>query len=234
MAFSMTDMSLEERFAGLDVDKARFVSKVYSGLTFSLMIATIACIVGIQWFQTMPRPQLKTTMIILIVAEVALLLITSFMRLKGTIGWVALFSIVTLSGLTLAPTIMYYNQIGPSGTVAAATALTGIIFLTLTGYVRYSGKDFSYLGGFLWMGTIALVLTGLASLFLPGFGAAVHYWRACIGALIFSGWILFDTSAVTRQYYREENVVGAILALYLDILNLFIYLLQIVGNRDRH
>jgi FtsH-binding integral membrane protein len=60
----------------------------------------------------------------------------------------------------------------------------------------------------------------------------VSYWYSCIGALIFSGWILFDTSAVTRQYYQENNVPGAVLMLYVDILNLFLFLLRILSNRS--
>ncbi|HYG77107.1 MAG TPA: Bax inhibitor-1 family protein [Planctomycetota bacterium] len=229
MAF--TDMSLEERFAGLDDHKARFVSKVYSGLTVSLVVAAIACVLGIGWFNSMPRPTAMGIFKILMICEVVLLLIASFVRLSGPLAWAMLFGIVSLSGVTLAPILIFYERIAGVGTIAAAIGLTGTIFLTLTAYVRYSGKDFSYLGGFLWMATIALILTGLASIFFPAFGQAVHYWKACIGALIFSGWILFDTSAVTRQYYREDNVVGAILTLYLDIVNLFIYILQILGNR---
>jgi FtsH-binding integral membrane protein len=76
-----------------------------------------------------------------------------------------------------------------------------------------------------------VILTGLAFLFWPS--AELSYWRACIGALIFCGWILFDTSAVTRTYYRDNNVVGAILALYVDILNLFLLLLQILSGKRR-
>jgi FtsH-binding integral membrane protein len=110
--------------------------------------------------------------------------------------------------------------------------LTAAIFLTLTAYVRWSGKNFSYLGGFLMVATVGLFLAGLLFLFFPSANAS--YFMAWIGALVFSGWILYDTSAVTRQYYQSGNVVGAILALYLDILNLFLMLLRILsGNRSR-
>jgi len=228
MALSLTDMSLEERFASLDDEKSRFVSKVYSGLTLSLIVSTICCALAIPWFQSM-GPNMYGTWMVLSIVELVLVLIASFVRLSGPMGWAILMAFVACSGATLAPVILHYKHIGGEGTIAAALGLTAGIFLTLTAYVRYSGKDFSYLGGFLWMATIGLIITGLALMFFPS--ANVSYWRACIGALIFCGWILFDTSAVTRQYYRDNNVVGAILNLYLDIINLFLYLLQILNRR---
>ena len=106
-----------------------------------------------------------------------------------------------------------------------------MIFLGLTAYVRITGKNFSYLGGFLWMATIALMLTGFALMFFGG--ATAQYIYACVGAVLFSLWILYDTSAVTRQYYQANDVVGAVLNLYLDILNLFLFLLQILSGRSK-
>lgn len=230
MALSLTNMSLEERFASLDDEKARFVSKVYSGLTVSLLVSAVCCALAIPWFQAM-GPQMYGAWMVLSIVQLVLVLVASFARLSGPLGWAVLMAFVACSGATLAPVLIHYSKYAGQGTVAAALGLTGGIFLTLTAYVRYSGKDFSYLGGFLWMATIGLIITGIALMFFPS--ANVSYWKACIGALIFCGWILFDTSAVTRQYYRENNVVGAILNLYLDIINLFIYLLQILSDRRR-
>lgn len=231
MALSLTDMSLEERFAALDDDKARFVSKVYSGLTLSLILAAAVCGLGLAWFSSMPPAQMVATWKTLWWIELAIILVACFARLSGPFGWIVLMAFVSITGLTLAPVLMVYEKLAGASTIAVALGFTAAIFLTLTAYVRYSGKDFSYLGGFLWMGTIGLILTGLALWIWPS--ANVSYWRACIGALIFCGWILFDTSAVTRQYYRDNNVVGAILNLYVDILNLFLFLLQILSGKRR-
>ncbi len=230
MALSLTDMSLDERFASLDDEKSRFVSKVYSGLTASLIVSAVCCALAIPWFKSM-GPNMYGTWMVLSIVELVLVLIASFARLSGPLGWAVLMAFVACSGATLAPVLIHYGKFAPPGTVAMALGLTAGIFLTLTAYVRYSGKDFSFLYGFLWMGLIGLLISGIALIFFPS--ANVSYWRACIGALMFCGWILFDTSAVTRQYYRENNVVGAVLNLYLDIINLFIFLLQILGDRRR-
>jgi uncharacterized protein len=225
-----TSMSLDERFGALDDEKARFVSKVYGGLTFSLMLATVACVAAIAWFSSMPQSQVYGIWKVLRFVELGLVIASMFIRLNGPFGWAFVMSFVTVTAVTLAPILMIYERIAGVGTIAGALGLTGAIFLTLTGYVRYSGKDFTYLGGFLCMATIGLLLTGLALMFFPS--ANVSYWYSCIGALIFSGWILFDTSAVTRQYYHDDNVPGAVLMLYVDILNLFLFLLRILSNRS--
>lgn len=231
MALSLTDMSLEERFAALDDDKARFVSKVYTGLTLSLVLAAACCSVGLAWFSRMAPADMVATWRMLWWIELAIILVAVFARMQGTLGWILLTAFVAITGITLAPVLLIYEKLAGASTIAVALGFTAAIFLTLTAYVRYSGKDFSYLGGFLWVGTIALILTGIGLMIWPH--ANVSYWRACIGALIFCGWILFDTSAVTRQYYRDNNVPGAILNLYVDILNLFLFILQILGGRRR-
>lgn len=239
MAFALNNMSLDERFAALDDEKARFVSKVYSGLTLSLAVAAVSCGISIALFNKMPPQEVRGIFTIMCIVELVMIVGSMFIRMTGPFGWAFLLSFVTVTGVTLAPVLMIYARppadapMSNSGTatIAAALGLTATIFLTLTAYVRWSGKDFSYLGGFLWMATIGLIVTGIGLMFFNY--ETVNYIRACIGALIFCGWILFDTSAVTRQYYRDNNVVGAVLTLYLDILNLFMFLLQILGNRRR-
>ena len=231
MALTMNRMSFDERFAALDDDMARFVSKVYSGLTYSLIIATAVCALSMSAFEHMEPEARNGAWITLLLMEGALVLGSIFIRLRGVFGWIFLSAFVAVTGAALGPVLLMYQKASGTATIAAALGLTATIFLTLSAYVRYSGKDFSYIGGFIWMATIGLIVSGLALMFFPS--PAVSYFRACIGALIFCGWILYDTSAVTRQYYRDNNVVGAILALYVDILNLFMFLLEIFGGNRR-
>ena len=232
MAFSANDISFDERFAALDDHQARFVSKVYSGLTASLVVAAVSCAAGVEMFHHMDRQQVHGIMLGFLVLEVIMVLGLMFVRrLGGVFGWVFLFAFAGVTGVTLAPVIMSYAISSGIQTVSAALGITAALFLSLTAYVRWSGKDFSYLGGFLFMATIGLVVSGFLLMIFPSHD--ISYIKACIGALVFCGWILYDTSAVTRQYYQQDNVVGAILSLYLDILNLFLFLLQILGNGRR-
>ena len=225
-------LDLDQRFAALDDEKAAFVSKVYLSLSGCMLVSTLACALVVSSQQVMNMVLANYSWLSWM--PLVMLFGAMFVRglLRGAAGWIFLLAFVSLMGLLLGPIIAFYTKT-PAGTttVGMALGLTAVIFLGLTAYVRITGANFSYLGGFLWMATIALFLTGIALMFFGG--ATAQYIYACVGAVLFSLWILYDTSAVTRAYYQANDVVGAVLKLYLDILNLFLFLLQILSGRSK-
>ncbi|MBI3830983.1 MAG: US12 family protein [Planctomycetes bacterium] len=224
MAQTIGALDFDQRFAALDDAKAAFVSKVYGLLCVSLIASTLTCAFTVANMATMRGFANWAGLLAL-----GLLLIGMFVRLSGPLGYVFLFGFVSLIGVSLGPLIDHYLKT-PDGTntVGLALGLTAGIFLGLTAYVRISGKNFSYLFGFLWIATIGMMLAGLALMFFGG--PMSRYIYSWIGAALFCGWILYDTSAVTREYYQSNNVVGAVLNLFLDIVNLFLYILSILSN----
>ena len=93
-------------------------------------------------------------------------------------------------------------------------------------YVIFSKRDFSFMQGFLFTGLIVVVIGSLINMF---FGSSLaQFMISGAAVLLFSGFILYDTSNILRHYGTDEHV-SATLALYLDILNLFIALLSILG-----
>lgn len=133
-----------------------------------------------------------------------------------------------LSGLGLGPTLSHYiNMPGGSSTVMTAAVLTTAVTLGLTAYVHKTGKDFSRMGGFLFAGLIVVILASIAAIFVPAMQAAV----SAVAALLFSGFILYDTSRLVRG--EEDNYVMAAVSMYLNVLNLFLSILQLLGlSRD--
>lgn len=129
-----------------------------------------------------------------------------------------------LSGLGLGPTLSHYLHL-PNGasTVLTAAVITTVVTLALTAYVHKTGKDFSRMGGFLFAGLIVVLLASIAALFVPAMQAAV----SAAGALLFAGFILFDTSRLVRG--EEDNYVMAAVSMYLNVLNLFLSVLQLMG-----
>lgn len=112
---------------------------------------------------------------------------------------------------------------GLQNTVLTAAVITTAVTLALTAYVHKTGKDFSRMGGFLFAGLIVVVLASVAALFVPAMQAAV----SAAGALLFAGFILFDTSRLVRG--EEDNYVMAAVSMYLNVLNLFLSILQLLG-----
>lgn len=152
---------------------------------------------------------------------------------NSSLGVVLLLVLTFFMGLMLGPLMQAALHLrNGAQLVGMAAGGTGIIFLTLAGIATTTKKDFSFLGNFLMIGIILLIVASLANMFfqIPAFQLAL----SGVAVLLFSGFILFDVSRIVHG--GETNYVMATLALYLDIYNLFVNLLQILmavmGNRD--
>jgi len=200
-------------------DRLVFIKKVYSLLAMSMGSAAVGAYLGSGPLLLLVAPN----MMLFFILQIALIFFASFAARKPGLNMVALFSFTTVSGLTLGP-LLY--QVGPS-IAAEAFALTAITFAGLSMYVVYSKKDFSFMSGFLMTGLIVLVVGGLLNMFFIQSGM-MHFVMSGASVLLFSGFILYDTSNIMR-YYGTDEYVSATLALYLDILNMFIALLSILG-----
>ena len=196
-----------------------FIKKVYSLLAMSMGTAAIGAYMGSGPLLLLVAPN----MMLFFILQIALIFFASFAARRPGLNMVALFSFTTVSGLTLGP-LLY--QVGPS-IAAEAFALTAITFAGLSMYVVYSKKDFGFMSGFLMTGLIVLVVGGLLNMFFIQSGM-MHFVMSGASVLLFSGFILYDTSNIMR-YYGTDEYVSATLALYLDVLNLFIALLSILG-----
>jgi len=145
---------------------------------------------------------------------------------NSTTGIGVVFAITGLLGFGLGPVLNMYLSLS-NGAELIGTSLggTGVIFLALSAYVLTTKKDFSFMGGFLMVGLIIVVLASLANIFLsiPALSLALS------GAIIMlmSGLILFHTSSIING--GETNYIMATVSLYLSLYNIFVSLLQILG-----
>jgi FtsH-binding integral membrane protein len=147
---------------------------------------------------------------------------------------VALLLVLTFfMGLMLGPILQVALHLkNGAQVVGMAAGGTGVIFFTLAGIATVTKKDFSFLGNFLFVGLILLIIASLANMFfqVPAASLAI----SAVAVLLFAGYILFDVSRIVQG--GETNYVMATLALYLDIYNLFVNLLQLLmaltGERD--
>ena len=142
----------------------------------------------------------------------------------------ALFGFTTLTGVVISPLIAVIRQVNP-GSIPAAGLLTVGIFGGLTAYVFVSKKDFSFMRGMLTVGLVVVLLSVVLNLFLVGSGAFA-FAISCAALLLFSGFVLYDTSNIIRRYPTNEYVAGA-LDLYLDAFNIFLALLRILNAGRR-
>lgn len=152
---------------------------------------------------------------------------------NSSLGVVLLLVLTGLMGVMLGPILQVALQLkNGAQLVGLAAGGTGIIFLTLAGIATTTKKDFSFMGNFLMVGIILLIVASLANMFFQIPALALALSGAAV--LLFSGFILYDVSRVVNG--GETNYVMATLAIYLDIYNLFVNLLQLLmallGERD--
>ena len=203
-------------------DRLVFIKKVYSLLALSMVTASIGAYLGTGPLLLLVAPN----MMLFFILQIGLVFFASFAARKPGLNIIALFSFTTVSGLTLGPILYRYLSVNPS-IVVQALVMTAITFFALTAYVIISRKDFSFMSGFLMTGLIVVVLSGIINMFFMQ-STMLQLVTSGASVLLFSGFILYDTSNIIRYYGTDEHV-SATLALYLDILNLFIALLSILG-----
>jgi len=152
---------------------------------------------------------------------------------NSSIGVVLLLGLTFLLGLMLGPILQYaLNLRNGAQIVGLAAGGTGIVLLTMSAIATTTKKDFSFMGKFLLVGIILLIVASLANIFLqiPAMALAL----SGIGVLLFSGFILYDVSRIVTG--GETNYIMATLSLYMSIYNLFTSLLQLLmglmGNND--
>ncbi|MBB1076714.1 Bax inhibitor-1/YccA family protein [Rhodoferax sp. 4810] len=148
-------------------------------------------------------------------------------------GWAlpAVFALTGFMGYTLGPLLSQSLALpGGAQTVTLALGATGATFLALSTYVLLTRRDFSFMGGFLFVGMVIALLAGLAAIFfeMPALGLAV----SAMVALLSAGLILFETSRIVNG--GETNYVMATVGLYVSVFNLFTSLLSLFGLGSSH
>ena len=164
--------------------------------------------------------------LLMIVGVYGLMFLTQAMR-NSPLGLLCVFAFTGFLGYTLGPVLSHYIQAFSNGPQIIATALggTGIIFFALSAYALTTRKDFSFLGGFLFVAVMLAFLAMIATLFFPIPGLTLAISAAFI--LISSGLILLQTSEVIHG--GETNYISATVGLFVSIYNLFVSLLNILS-----
>ncbi|XP_020591713.1 BI1-like protein [Phalaenopsis equestris] len=117
--------------------------------------------------------------------------------------------------------------------ILEAAILTAVVVISLTLYTFWAarrGHDFRFLGPILFSSLIVLIVFALIQIFFP-LGRISHMIYGGLAALIFSGYIIYDTDNLIKRYNYDEYVWAAV-ALYLDIINLFLALLTLFRAAD--
>jgi modulator of FtsH protease len=210
----------------------RVLRNTYMLLGLSMIPTVIGALVGVNMsFAWLAASPIMGSLIMLAVIIGCMFAISA---LRNSVwGVVAMLAFTFLMGWWLGPMLQYALSFrNGAQLVGLAAGATGVIFLGLASYVTVTKKDFSFLGKFLFVGLILLVLGAIANLFFQIPAASLTI--SAVAVLLFSAYILYDVSAVVNG--GETNYVMATLRIYIDLYNIFVHLLNLLlalaGNRE--
>ncbi|VEL96949.1 modulator of FtsH protease [Alteromonas sp. 76-1] len=183
-------------------------------LAFSAVCAGVAMAVGI--------PPIMS-LVMTIGAFITLFVVQKKAESASGIYWVFLFT--GLMGASLGYTLNFYLGVAGPGLIMKALGATALVFFALSGYALTTKKDFSFMGGFLVVGLVVVIVAAIANMFFAVPAVSLAISAAIV--FIMSGFILFDTSRIING--GETNYIRATVSLYLNIYNLFTSMLHLLG-----
>lgn len=218
----MQDKSLYNlNTAGMDsvVSTNKVLKNTYMLLGMTLLFSAVTA--GISMAMGLPHG----AALVLMLVGFGLLFVVNRMA-DSSKGLLAIFAFTGVMGASIGPMLGHYLSMsnGPA-LVMQALAGTAIVFFGLSAYALTTRKDFSFMGGFLFVGLLVAVVASIANIFLAIPALSLTISAAVI--MIMSGLILFDTSRIIHG--GETNYIRATVSLYLSIYNLFVHMLQLLG-----
>jgi len=210
-----------EEVSAHDVSRTDFIKKTYQLFAGSLLGGTVGAYIGMGMVGLVS--EWKWGFIIL---ELALLFGVYALKKKEGINYLMLFAFTFISGLTIAPLLTsILGMAGGGAIVTNAFLLTTVAFGGLSMFAMNTDRDFSAMGKMLFITLIVVIVASVLNMFMHS--PIMQIVIASVSAILFSAFILYDTQNIIKGAY-ETPIEGAIV-LYLDFLNLFISLLQILG-----
>ena len=216
----------------IGAEQNKVLRNTYMMLALTMIPTVIGAAVGTSMnFSFMAESPIMSSLL-MFGAMMGMLFAVSALR-NSVWGIAALLGFTFVAGVFLGPILQVaLHFANGSQLIGMAAGGTGIIFFSLATIATVTKKDFSFMGKFLFIGLILLIVASLANIFLQIH--AMSLTISAIAVLLFSAYILYDVSQIVRG--GETNYIMATLALYMDIYNLFIHLLNLLmafaGDRD--
>jgi modulator of FtsH protease len=220
------------RVGAVATTQNRVLRNTYMMLALTMIPTVIGAFVGTSMsFAFMAQSPVMSTLL-MFGAMMGMMFAVTALR-NSVWGVVALLGFTFVAGVFLGPILQVALHLkNGAQLIGMAAGGTGIIFFSLATLATVTKKDFSFMGKFLFIGLILLIVAMFANMFfhIPALSLTI----SAIAVLIFSAYILFDVSRIVNG--GETNYVMATLGLFLNIYNIFINLLSLLmafsGDRD--
>jgi FtsH-binding integral membrane protein len=172
---------------------------------------------------------------VVMLAPLAMVFFLSFRveKMSLSAAQTTFWAFAALMGVSLSSVFLVYT----SASIVQTFFITATAFLALSLFGYTTKRDLTGMGSFLIMGVWGLIIASLVNIFLAS--SALQFAISAIGVLVFAGLTAYDTQKIKEMYYVGDGalvagrkaIMGA-LQLYLDFINMFMFLLQFLGNRE--
>lgn len=211
-------------------DRSSLIQKVMVFTTFSIVAAMAGAWVGA--FQLNLRSFGGGSWLLFLILEIGLMIGAYALREKPGINFVMLYGFTFVTGLAISPIINILTVTGNGNVILQALGATAGLTIALSAYALTTKRDFSGLAPYLFVAVIGLIIVGLLNLIFHS--TLIQYVLMYAGVLIFSFYLIFDVQRAKKFENTVGNAIALTISIYLDILNLFLYLLQIfLSFQDR-
>ncbi len=208
-----------------------FLSKVYFAFGLAIFLSATGAYVGLNYLASY---LLASPFVIygLFFVELIFIISSRAWSQKAPINYVLFGIFAFITGLTIVPLLAYVMTVaGGVDLVIKALAATALMFGACAIFGATTSFNLQGLRGFLMMGLIGMIVVSIIGIFIP-WGNAFEMIFAGIGVLLFSGYTMYDVQRL--KSYGENQYIDAALQLYLDIFNLFIFILRLILALNRN
>ncbi|MCX4080420.1 MAG: Bax inhibitor-1/YccA family protein [Rickettsia aeschlimannii] len=212
----------------------KYMLKVYNYMALALLLTGVAAVTTIS-VEPIYNLMFQTgfgTIIMFAPLGIALYFFMGFGRMNLQTTQILFWVYAGLIGMSLAYLALIYT----GASIARTFFICSSVFGAMSLYGYSTSRDLTSMGSFFAMGLIGLIIASLVNLFLKS--SALSFATSLIGIVIFMGLIAWDTQKIKSMYYTAGNdevgqklSIMAAFTLYLDFINLFLYLMRFLGNR---
>jgi uncharacterized protein len=219
---------------GIDVGLRNYMLRIYNYMASALALTGIVAYLFAGYLETNRALLHSPVMWLIILAPLGLVMLLSFgiNRLSAAAAQGIFWLYAGLMGLSMSTIFLTYT----GSSIARVFFITAGTFAATSLYGYTTRRDLTGLGHFMWMGLIGIIIAMLVNWFLQS--PALYFAISVIGVVVLVGLTAWDTQSIKEMYFEgdgseiaaKKSVMGA-LRLYLDFVNLFMMLIQLLGVR---
>jgi FtsH-binding integral membrane protein len=199
------------------------LAKVFGLLAFTMAFAAAGGVVG----SRLP----SSAILPMFFVQLGLIIAVQRFREKEGVNFILLYAFAFASGLMLGPILAAYVSDGLGTAVLQAAGVTGVTTAAMGAFALTTKRDLSGLAPYLFVGVIALLAAMILNIFVGG--ATAYMAISWVGAMLFCGFLAYDIQKVRYAPDTMGSAVMIALSIYLDVVNLFMFVLRIITGGRR-